>query len=89
MRTFAIMLAALVGMSVTVPAFAEMTTAQKDECVLVSKSCKNTVDDIQTRIAKIDKEIAKGSAVYTPQELKKLEQKLAEVKKLMDDLERH
>lgn len=89
MRKFVLMLAALVGMSVAVPAFAEMTSAQKDECILVSTNCKNAVDDIQTMMAKISKEIDKGSAVYTPDELKKLEQKLAEVKKLMEDLQRH
>lgn len=89
MRKFVLMLAALVGMSVAVPALAEMTSAQKDECILVSTNCKNAVDDIQTKMAKISKEIAKGDAVYTPDELKKLEQKLAEVKKLMDDLQRH
>jgi len=84
-----LMLAALVGMSAAVPTFAQMTSAQKDECLLVSRNCKNAVDDIQTQIAKIDKEIKKGTAVYTPQELKKLEQKLTEVKELLRDLQRH
>lgn len=89
MKKIVLMLAALAGMSVAVPAFAEMTSAQKDECVLVSRNCQNSVDDIHARMAKINTEISKGNAVYTPDELKKLEQKLAEVRKLLDDLEKH
>jgi Skp family chaperone for outer membrane proteins len=83
-----ILLAALLCMSAAVPAFAEMTSAQKDECVLASRNCKTAVDDIQTQIARISKEIDKGSAVYTAEELKKLEQKLTEVKELLHAMEK-
>jgi peptidoglycan hydrolase CwlO-like protein len=89
MRKVVLMLAALIGMSVAAPTFAEMTPAKKDECLLVSRNCKNAVDDIQTQIVKIDNEIKKGTKVYTPEELQKLERKLAEVKEVLKDLERH
>jgi len=90
MKRLACLVMAATIFSATVPAMAaEPTKAQKDECLLVSRNCKNAVDDIQTQIAKIDKEIKKGTAVYTPQELKKLEQKLTEVKELLRDLQRH
>ena len=91
MRKVIFMLVALMGMSVAMPNFvsAEMTKAQKDECVLASRNCRHAVDDIQTQIKKIDKEIKKGSSVYTPEELKKLEQKLNEVKDLMKEMEAH
>ncbi|QXE92412.1 hypothetical protein KP001_07780 [Geomonas subterranea] len=89
MRKIAFMLAALLSMAAAVPAFAEMADAQKDECVLASRNCKNAVDDIQTQIKRIDAEVKKGTAVYTPAELKKLEQKLAEVKELLNNMEKH
>ena len=83
-----VLLAAVLSMSVAVPGYTQMTGAEKDECVLASRNCKTAVDDIQTQISRIAKEIEKGSAVYTPQEMKKLEQKLADVKDLLRDLEK-
>jgi t-SNARE complex subunit (syntaxin) len=88
MRKYLLLSAALLCVSVAVPTFAEMTGAQRDECVLASRNCSNTVDDIQTQMKRINKEIEKGTAVYTPQELKKLEQKLAEVAELLRDMEK-
>ena len=87
-RKVILMLAALLCMSGAVPAFAEMTSAQKDECVLASRNCSNAVDDIQTQIKRIAQEIDRGSAVYTAQELKTLEQKLTEVKALLRDMDK-
>jgi hypothetical protein len=87
-RKIIFMLAALVCMSGGVPAFAEMTSAQKDECVLASRNCSNAVDDIQTTIKRIAQEIDRGSAVYTAQELKALEHKLMEVKELLHDMDK-
>ena len=80
--------AGLLCMSTSVPAFAQMTGAQKDECVLASRNCRDQVDDIQTRIARLNPEIDKGTAVYSPQELKKLQAKLAEVQGLLSDMEK-
>ena len=88
MRKAILLSAAVLCMSVPVPSFAGMTTTQKDECVLASRNCNSAVDDIQTEIRKIGREINKGSAVYTPQELKKLEMKLSEVKGFLNDMEK-
>lgn len=85
------MLAVTVGllcMSSALPVFAQMTEAQKDECVLASRNCRDQVDDIQTRIRRLNEEIGKGTAVYTPQELKKLQGKLAEVQALLRNMEK-
>lgn len=89
MRKAIFALTALLSLSAAVPGIAGMTAAQKDECILASRNCSNTVDDIQTKIRKINKEIKKGTAVYTAEELRKLEQKLAEVKTLLADMEKH
>lgn len=89
MKKSIFLLAALFCMSAAVPTFGGMTSEQRDECVLASRNCNNAVDDIQTQMRRISKEIDKGTAVYSPQELKKLESKLSEVKELLNDMEKH
>ena len=88
MKRVTIMLSAAIFMLSSVPAFSQMTQAEKDECLLASKNCMNQVDDIQKRVKKLDKEIKKGTKVYTPEELNKLQQKLKETQSLLDSLER-
>lgn len=89
MRRAALMLAAALCMTTTVPVFAQMTQSDKNECLLVSKNCADTVDDIQTRIKKLNTEISKGEAVYTPDELKKLQAKLDDIKTMLDNMVNH
>lgn len=88
MKKLAIMLSAAIFMFSSVPAFSQMTQAQKDECLLASKNCITQVDDIKKRIHKLDKEIKKGKKVYSPEELKKLEAKLKETQELLDSIEK-
>lgn len=52
--------------------------AQKDECLLVAMNCPNQQDTYQQRIERLQKEINKGTDVYTPGELKKLNDELEE-----------
>ena len=82
----ALMLAAAVFMLSAVPAFSQMSADEKNECLLASKNCANQVDDIYKRIHKLNKEIKKGTRVYTPAELKKLSDKLQETQDLLDDM---
>jgi Skp family chaperone for outer membrane proteins len=88
-RKVIFLLAAALSMSTAIPAYAEMTAAQKDECVLASRNCNAAVDDIQTKVRKINKEIDKGTSVYSPAELKKLQEKLEDVQALLRDMEKH
>ena len=69
----------------SVPTYAA-DTGGKDECLLVSKNCKNEVDSIQQKIAKLQGEIKKGGKVYSAAELKKLHEKLQEANAILDDL---
>jgi len=48
----------------------------KDNCLLVSMNCANQVDSIQMRIERLNKEIAKGTDVYTRDELNTLKNQL-------------
>jgi len=86
MRRVAMLVMALFMMSVCVPVFAadKMTKAQKDECLLASKECKSASDTIQEKIKKLQGEIKKGTKVYTPEELAKLNAKLKETNDLLD-----
>jgi len=88
MKKMAIMIAAAMFMLSAAPAFSAMTSAEKDECLLASKNCMNQVDDIQKRMKKLNNEIKKGTKVYTPAELKKLQDKLTETQELLKSMEK-
>lgn len=88
MKSMSILLAAALFMATVTPAFSEMSQAEKDECMLASKNCTNQVDDIYKRMHRLDKEIKKGKRVYTPAELKKLQDKLTETQELLKNMEK-
>jgi hypothetical protein len=69
-----LLLAALPALSAEEPTGQAAQTPQKDECLLLAKNCE--VDSVQQRIDKLYNEIAKGTAVYTPGEIRVLEDKL-------------
>ncbi|MDA8431174.1 MAG: hypothetical protein M0T70_18115 [Geobacteraceae bacterium] len=64
----------------------EQQTRQKNECLLRSKDCGRSARSIQDKIELLNEEIAKGRAVYTPEELKVLQQKLDDVNRTLDFL---
>lgn len=50
---------------------------QKDQCLLVAMNCpSDRADTVQQRVDRLKKEIAKGSDVYSDQELKALNDQL-------------
>ena len=51
-------------------------TANKDECLLLAMNCPKENVSVQNRIDRLNAEIAKGTDVYTPDELKVLNDKL-------------
>ena len=55
-----------------------MQQGQKDECLLVAMNCPDSyrVDTVDQRIDRLKKEIAKGTDVYTEQELRTLNEQL-------------
>jgi uncharacterized protein YlxW (UPF0749 family) len=87
MRKVAVVFMAAFMMSAAVPVMAaEMSKADKDQCLLYSKSCVNEVDTLQQKMKKLNQEINKGTKVYSADELKKLNQKLKEAEDLMDKM---
>jgi hypothetical protein len=87
MRKVLIAVLTAFALSATTVAFAdEAKKDDKNECILAAKGCKDEVDSIQQKIKKIRAEIKKGTKVYSPEELKKLEDKLKEANKILDDI---
>lgn len=60
--------------------------AQKNECLLVSMNCAQSVDSIQMRIERLNNEISKGTDVYSIDELNLLKGKLEEINKQLDTI---
>jgi len=90
MKRIVLMLMAASLMATSVPVFAaEMTKAQKDECLLASKGCAGEVDSIQSKIKKLNTEIKKGTKVYSADEIKQLSAKLKEAEAMLDALLAH
>jgi hypothetical protein len=48
----------------------------KNQCLIVAKNCATDVSTVQQRVNDLRKEIAKGSYVYTPDQLRTLEEQL-------------
>jgi len=88
MKSMSLLLAAAVLTLSAAPSFAQPTQADKDECMLASKNCTDQVDDIYKRMHRLNKEVKKGKKVYTPAELKKLQDKLAETQDLLKTMEK-
>lgn len=59
---------------------------QKDECLLVAQSCRDSVDTIQQRIDRLSKEIGKGTSVYSRDELKRLDSQLQDATRTLEML---
>lgn len=87
MKRIALMTAVSIFMLSTVPAFAQTSPSEKDQCLLASKNCTDQVDDIYKRMHKLNKEIKKGSKVYSPTELQKLKEKLQETDDMLRRME--
>jgi hypothetical protein len=88
MKKIAVMVMAAFMMSAALPAFAQMSKEEKDQCLLASKNCMNQVDSIQQKMKKLNAEIKKGNKTYSQAELKKLQDKLKETQDLLDALEK-
>ena len=59
---------------------------QRDECLLVSQNCHDSVDTIQQRIERLQREISKGSSVYSSIELRQLNFQLEQSSELLRSL---
>ncbi|GFO68744.1 hypothetical protein GMLC_23230 [Geomonas limicola] len=58
----------------------------KDECLLMARNCGDQSDTIQQRIQRINRELNKGSAVYSTDELRHLQNQLDDANHMMEIL---
>jgi peptidoglycan hydrolase CwlO-like protein len=86
MKKIVVMMIASFVMAATVPAYAQMTKEEKDQCLLASKNCAAEVDSLQKKIKKLQAEIKKGKKVYSADDLKKLNDKLKEAEDMVDKM---
>jgi hypothetical protein len=59
----------------------------KDLCLVDSENCTFRVDSFGEKIARLRRELAKGTSVYTAAELARLEQKLQDYRRMAGALE--
>jgi len=59
----------------------------KDECLLVARDCSS--DSINARVERIEREISKGTAVYTDSELNKMKQDLKDAVRIQRIYDNH
>ena len=87
----AVMGAAALVLALAVGTYAEEKATggekiDKDVCLLYSQDCANQVESIQKKVQKLRTEIDKGARVYTPEELRALNQKLRDTERLIDEI---
>lgn len=87
MRTLIVLLTTL-ALSLPLGAWGEQkdTSGEKDLCLLSQENCGPQQDTLQQRIRRIKAEIAKGSSVYTEQELRRLNAMLQDYEFMYDRL---
>ena len=71
-----------------VPAFAQENPQEAQEqflCKLQAGNCLKKADTVQRKMKKLEADIKKGKK-YSPEELKKIEDKLKEVEQMLDNL---
>ncbi len=84
--TVTIALAALL-MTAAMPVFAAEEAQQREQCAISANTCLNKVDILEKRIKKMKAELKRCVVVHSPEEMKKLEQKLQDAIDQLDKIE--
>ena len=75
-----------VGLFGAMPALAAEHAGMKMDTSAGVRECALQAETIQEKIKRLDAEVAKGTKKYNAKELKKLEKKLKEANKILDQL---
>jgi len=84
MKKIALAVMAVFLMSAAVPVFAE-TAQEKEQCAISANTCLNKAEVVEKRMKKMKADIKKGT-MYSPEEMKVLDQKLQDVMDQMDKM---
>ena len=93
-RRISLLAAALMIMAVPVlaeegavmPSMESGEQGVKNECLLVARNCGDQRDSILERIDRLQSEIKRGTDVYTNDELKRLQDKLDDTNKNLNEI---
>lgn len=83
-----LVVAMAVGLFGAMPAFAADHASMKMDTKEGVRECALQAETIQEKIKRLETEVANGEKKYSAKELKKLEQKLKEANKILDQLNR-
>ena len=84
MKTSALVLMAAFLMSAAVPVFAA-TAQEQQQCAISAGTCLSKAEVVEKRMKKMKADIKKGT-MYSPEDMKVLEQKLQDVQDQMDKM---
>jgi len=84
MKKIALAVMAVFLMSAAVPVFAE-TAAEKEACAISAGTCLTKAEMVEKRMKKMKADIKKGT-MYSPEDMKVLEQKMQDVQDQMDKM---
>jgi predicted RNA-binding protein with PIN domain len=84
MKTSALVLMAAFLMSAAVPVFAA-TAQEQQQCAISAGTCLSKAEVVEKRMKKMKGDIKKGT-MYSPEDMKVLEQKLQDVQDQMDKM---
>lgn len=83
-----LVLAVAAGLFGAMPVFAADHGSMKMDTPEGVRQCALQAESIQEKVKRLETEIAKGEKSYSPKELKKLELKLKEANRILDQLNR-
>jgi Skp family chaperone for outer membrane proteins len=84
MKKIALAVMAVFLMSAAVPAFAA-TAQEQQQCAISAGTCLNKAEVVEKRMKKMKADVKKGT-MYSPEDMKVLEQKLQDVQDQMDKM---
>lgn len=93
MRTLTILISAMLvtvltaaapGFSAEKTLIEDLLLPKKDECLLLAMNCQDNIYVLKQRIERLQREIDKGNAAYTADELRMLREKLHEANKALE-----
>ena len=84
MKKIALAVMAVFLMSAAVPVFAA-TAQEQQQCAISAGTCLNKAEVVEKRMKKMKTDVKKGT-MYSPEDMKVLEQKLQDVQDQMDKM---
>ena len=79
-----VLTAAVPGFSAEKTLIEDLLLPKKEECLLIAMNCQDNIYVLKQRIERLQREIDKGNAAYTADELRMLREKLHDANKALE-----